>query len=208
MSLYRVAVLGTHPAGDVISYGFHVMVGVIAEISSDAQSVADLVSSQIESQIANWTNVYPAGVRGSTVRVHQLNSTGTESVDVAESAIDGMTSTGSALPPQCAHVVTLIGGVGRSRTGRMYLPAPNATNLTTQGRVSSAVCTIVADVWQDIFQGINTGAITGTRVVVWSRTRSTSSEVTGIKVGDVVDTQRRRRNAVAETYTARTVSLA
>lgn len=118
------------------------------------------------------------------------------------------------LPNQAAVVVTLITTKpGRTGKGRIYLPLLGLS-LGTTGRISSTTVTNVANAARTLVQGINTGvatALTGgapiPKVAVQSQVAGSGATamVTGLRVGDIVDTQRRRRDSVAETYTSVTV---
>lgn len=54
--------------------------------------------------------------------------------------------------------------------------------------------------------GINTTAGPGYQVVVWSRKTASTSVVNRVRVGNQFDVQRRRQNAVAESYKEVSVS--
>jgi hypothetical protein len=60
----------------------------------------------------------------------------------------------------------------------------------------------LADAAQDLVQGLTAG---GGNVVIYHRGLGTTSLVTSLDVGDVIDTQRRRRNKLIEARTSRPV---
>ena len=103
------------------------------------------------------------------------------------------------LPFQCATVISLLtASATRHGRGRFYLPPLAASTLDT-GKVSSAAITSLDTAWTAFFDSLNTD---GVSPVVRNRTGHISTPVTSARVGDVFDTQRRRRNKLVETYTA------
>lgn len=115
---------------------------------------------------------------------------------------------GSPLPPQCALVATLIGGSGKGLAGkgRMYLPGVvDAVDAT--GHINSIVAQNIADNLAAFFDSVN--STIGAPGVAINASKGHSKlagigarnvPINGVRVGNVYDTQRRRRNALAETY--------
>lgn len=102
-------------------------------------------------------------------------------------------------PPQIATCLSLrTGGRGPRNHGRIFIPTP-ATTVTSDGLLNASD----AGPWRTAMKTCLTtiGALTGVRAAVVSRTHQTYSDITGIRTGDEMDTQRRRRNKRAETYT-------
>lgn len=115
---------------------------------------------------------------------------------------------GSPLPPQIALVATLIAGSGKGLAGkgRMYLPGIKET-VDGGGRLSAAYSQGVATKLAAFFNTINASFDIPGQVINASKGRSKlagigarSVPVNGVRVGDVYDTQRRRRNSLNETY--------
>lgn len=102
------------------------------------------------------------------------------------------------MPPQVAAVSTLItGGRGPRNRGRVYIPAH--VPLQTTGVVISSTGRSDVNTWtKTAIDSMN--AISGIRCAVVSRTHATYSDVTFVRCGDQLDTQRRRRDGVRETY--------
>lgn len=102
-------------------------------------------------------------------------------------------------PSQCSLAVTLLTALprGRAHIGRFYLPPMNIL-LSGFGLVPSATQTSLGTQIKTMVDGINAIASVG-RVRVMSRLGSGAmQDVTGIGVGQVVDTQRRRRSSLPE----------
>lgn len=110
------------------------------------------------------------------------------------------------LPPQSAVVVSLLtdtpGGSGR---GRMYWPALGATLDTTTARLSAPTTQVVADGFNAYLEDVRDALATafptiGFDLAVRSKTTHTTPHVTRLRVGNIIDTQRRRRDSLREAY--------
>lgn len=106
------------------------------------------------------------------------------------------TGTGSSLPPDNAFVISLRStGTSRRQRGRMYLPALRSAVLATDGRVDLGDRDDIVDATGALFDGLATA---GAVPIIYSRTGRSFIDVTSIDGGDVMDTQRRRDNAITE----------
>lgn len=160
-------------------------------------------------------------VRLDRVRVTSVNADGLTAVNVDGAYIQGdSVSTGARgtgtenRPGQIALAVTLQSAAdGPTGRGRFFVPIPSAV-MNSGGRVSSAAVGTIADAVKTFIDGVNTdvAALTTSEVVVASGGSPARSippalrPVTSILVGDVLDTQRRRRNAMVEAYTERALA--
>lgn len=86
----------------------------------------------------------------------------------------------------------------------MFLPPPVSAAGTTTGRLATGSVTALADNLEDYFDAMTTA---GHNLVVVSAVGGvyTTYPAINIRVGDVLDTQRNRRNQLAEVYQVRTV---
>jgi hypothetical protein len=106
------------------------------------------------------------------------------------------------LPSQNAICVSTIGGPrpnGTPYKGRFYLPTP------AQGAVDSPTGYLLSPDtrWRDPIKVYFDACISaGAIPAIWSRANGTLSPIVSFKVGDRVDTIRRRRNSKAEVYSA------
>jgi hypothetical protein len=116
--------------------------------------------------------------------------------------------TGAPLPPQCALVATLIAGSGKGLAGkgRMYIPGVK-WNIDGTGHLDTGAVSSLGTKLTQFVNAVN--ALTPRPGVVINASRGHAKlggqgarnvPVNGIRVGNVYDTQRRRRNALAETY--------
>lgn len=114
----------------------------------------------------------------------------------------------SAMPPQCALVATLVTATprGLGSKGRMYLPGICAT-VNSSGHIASADANNIAINLRTFFAALNgTVERPGTLITASKGSKpplvgpGVNRVVTNIKVGNVYDTQRRRRNELVEVY--------
>lgn len=111
-----------------------------------------------------------------------------------------------SLPPGTAEVVSLrTAQAGARGRGRMYLPALGNTSINVAGRIDSTVqqdllAGMVAffDSWNADLQTFPVG--------VASQAGSFVSTVTSVRVGNVFDSQRRRRDQLTESYLSSTLA--
>lgn len=116
------------------------------------------------------------------------------------------------MPPQAAVVISLQTIIpGAKGRGRMYLPLL-AITLDTGGRIPS---TTVTDIVEDFGGALNTmltgiaagGLVPGVFLGVASGLGPGAVyPVSKVRVGNVVDTQRRRRDALPESYQSNTIN--
>lgn len=121
-------------------------------------------------------------------------------------------SSSDSLPPQNSIVASLVTPVsGRKGKGRFYMPAPPETLVSVPGGLlSSGACTNQATAASTLLSNL---AIDQTvpipiylNAIVTGAPWTKYGKVTGVRVGNVIDTQRRRRAQITETYQERPVT--
>lgn len=113
-----------------------------------------------------------------------------------------------AVPNQVALCVSLTTGItrGPAHRGRFYLPLPTAGVNPADGLITSADATSVAQSTKAMLEAVSDWPLIdlpgSPNVVVMSRKDGAprTRQVTGVDVGRVLDTQRRRRRSLPETY--------
>lgn len=159
-----------------------------------------------------------ATVDGVTVR--EINTSGVTEVqhEAVPTTALGAGSLVQTMPNQCALAITLLTTrAGRTGKGRIYLPciAMPATEYTGGVLLPSATNTVKAG-FKILLDGINTDLATAAGTTLKLAVQSPTSAkkvfddnsladyngavITGFKVGNVIDTQRRRRTSVPEIY--------
>lgn len=206
MTVYHTTLrgsIGTGNAADIFTHSL----GVVS--NADASTVGAAIRD-------SWVQVWQAG--GSGLDQHYNASTIYEEVTVA-SVLDPMVPDLSAaqhvpftpvlpglglsetLPQQNAIAVSLTAGLRPNGTpfrGRFYLPAPQTLVVAGDGLLDPAVQSNILTQIQGHFTRLSAA---GHVPSIWSRTvEDLVSAVTQVRVGNKIDTIRRRRNALPETY--------
>lgn len=171
------------------------------------------------------TAANPATIDGATVRRVDEDGVTVEQFEGAPTtALVPVADNSSNLPNQCAVVVSLITArAGRTGRGRIYLPCMKSPNLVA-GRIGSGTLASLLPSLKILFDGLNTDLHTATDAAnylavqssvasaepgVWtvgSPTGYMGAKILTIKVGDVVDDQRRRRASIRESYSSATLA--
>lgn len=126
--------------------------------------------------------------------------------DNAEPVTGGLA--GSQLPPQIAEVISLrTGDPGRSRRGRMYFPPLGVAALFGDGTLHVSRRAELAQAMADFFTGVNGDAFVASTAFVASDVLQALIAINEVRVGDIFDTQRRRRNALDESYSVASVTI-
>lgn len=89
---------------------------------------------------------------------------------------------------------------GYASNGRMYVPSAREVS-TASGQIDATQADALAGVAATFINAIAASGV-GTPAVMSSAGAGRIEEITGVRVGRVMDTQRRRRNALDEAYTA------
>lgn len=145
-------------------------------------------------------DVYPSTVVLNSVSTATINEATDKQISRQIDAVSHAGSiTGNVLPFQVAIVVSLQTALAtRSGRGRFYLPPPDVS-MVTAGKLSSTCTTNLHAGLVLLFSSLNSNNLTP---VVRNRTAHVSTTITAGRLGDVFDTQRRRRDSLVETYTA------
>lgn len=190
MALYRHLCSGTSP-GEV--WTFSLWVNSQSSLQQ-AHSTWDIATGAL------WTGaldalIAPQIVNTSLTTAEVDVATGRQSTKLDSAVNRPGVAAGQMLPFQCATAVSLRTIFAtRSGRGRFFLP-PLAVSVIAAGRLSVASQTAVADAVEAMMTTLVAG---GSTPVVYSRVAKAAVTVTSFDVGDVIDTQRRRRNKLVE----------
>lgn len=137
------------------------------------------------------------------VRVYAYGATGPALLGAQAPVTTAGAGSGSPLHPfQIARCVTLQTGLASRRArGRFYWPA--ITHAVDPATGKAAPPTGFGEACVALINQIGLAAPSGDPLepVVYSATANSVTEVTTVRVGDVLDTQRRRRDSLVEAYT-------
>lgn len=177
------------------------------ESSLSQDAVAILVAAQWDAMwqvtTSSWTNLFSAEVAYTEATCAEILDLSTGALSAASHAAmpnGDLLGTGGVCAYQVATAISLTAGTrpnGTPLRGRFYLPTPGA--MSRPGGVTPAsVVTAVVDALEDFLSGLD---LNGAQPAVWSRTLAGLQAVTQVRVGNVPDTIRARRNGISETYT-------
>lgn len=190
MALYRHLASGVTP-GEIWNFSLFTNgnVSLAAAQSAWEDSLSSFWSGSMAPNVANEVSLTGA----STAEIDV--ATGKQSTRVEGALSLPGTSTAESLPFQCATAVSLRTIFAtRSGRGRFYLP-PLAVSVMLNGRVTTAVQNVLADGVSLMMLTLQSSGLTP---VVYSRVARAAVTITSIDVGNVIDTQRRRRNKLIE----------
>lgn len=208
----RVSLGGDMPSGEKWSINPIYRPAVPLALSND-EATAMATAIATTTWLSSLTGLNVTGVNFRTVRVEARNLAGDlESVGEAAKATPVAGSSATPHPFQTALCLSLLtGAAGASGKGRLYFPATGVPMAAATLRVTSTA-------QSDFLAGMNTwlasvrtqvrsvGGWSTAVLGVWSRTQASSRVVLSIRAGDIVDTQRRRRDAVSESYSSAAVA--
>lgn len=179
------------------------------------QAEADAIKTAWNTFFVNGTSKISSRFQCLGVKVGWVMEDGTSDPNYTKysyyaTPISGTSTDTVHLPPQIALVATLTSAKARGygSKGRMYLPGVNAV-LDATAHISGTTTTAIATNLKTFFDAINAHADVPLNAVLnaAASTGATPHDaefwpVTGVKVGNVYDTQRRRRNQLVESYSA------
>jgi len=213
----RVTMIGTmYSGGEIWQTGFYA-----GAADADAPAPTDAMAEMIADEWQTFFTATSVGIsylwKTATIKVTPYNADGSINIPGIKShsyvsAIAGQ-SGAAGLPPQVALVATLVAGsgVGLGGKGRMFIPG-QAGGIDTTGHISTGTAASVAGALATFLASVNASfdnpgqAINAShRDIEVGQPTPINRVLTSVKVGNVYDTQRRRRNALAETYSSDTI---
>jgi hypothetical protein len=174
----------------------------------DLQDCADLYGALMGSTGLYWGSY-------STLKSMKLAAVGTAGEYLAEPLTKdlgaGWAGASAHVPPQDTVVLSLRSGfhLGHANYGRMYLPHTIMPLQSGQAHASSsdvAALTLSAKTFLDGINDLSSSKSHPSKIVIRSSKGAGSTKaVAEVKVGNIIDTQRRRRNQLTETYSTQTL---
>lgn len=205
MTFYRHLMSGPNPGGDIWNASVH---------SNSAQSLASVHSSFVTNITAFWSAateaIFPAGERVTGLSTTQLDPNTGKNVARAESVVSFVgTGAGNAAPPRVSIVISLVTAVPtRAGRGRLFLPAPALAQMDTNGALIGTAQTLLSTNFAAFVTAMHSLApivVYHAKFVVGGPNPVPSgTEVTSVKVGSILGTQRRRTNKQVNNYVTHT----
>lgn len=215
----KVTIFGTHMDGnEEWATGFHI------GATDGGSGNFDVSQAWVDALLPLWQTFFTSsstaiinvcktvGIKAGVV----IGETGKFDVDTIKTATYGTpvagTSTSPIFPAQVALVAQLrAAGTGLGTKGRMYLPGP-AHSMQGNGKIAASNALTVAQNLRTFFDAAETATDSPGYIINVSKgrvgvpfTAPINKRVTEIRVGDVYDTQRRRRNGLTESYSTATL---
>lgn len=202
----RVSIQGGMPGGEV--WSVNPCFGYVApglpfseeDLNEIATAVAAVEIGSLQTLMSGFTNVQG-------VRVEARNWDGTMDGAAEATRSSFINGSGSSRHPYQTSVVFSLRTLNPSQRakGRLYWPATGTPIDTDSLRLSSTTRDAIAAGAVTYLEAVETAinsVVDGARLIVWSRASAAGYYVTRVVVGDVLDTQRRRRDTLVENYTS------
>lgn len=204
--ILRVSITGAMPSGEVWS------VNPVYRIGGDfgtpvsavqAQTIATAIAAVAVPTGLLALNMAATTVTGCRVEARSLAGV----LETQAEGIKGVPTPGSATnghPFQTSLVFSLRTGTpGASGRGRLYWPATGIPISPASLRGNTGAITSALSGIKTYLGGVETAieaTLPGVSLAVWSRKLVSTSNVTSIQAGDILDVQRRRRDQTIEAY--------
>jgi len=201
VTFYRHLMSGPNPGGDIWNASVH---------SNSAQALA-AVHGQFVTAITNFWGaateaIFPSGERVTSLSTTQLDPNTGKNVARAESVVSFVgTGAGNAISPRVSIVISLVTALPtRAGRGRLYLPAPTLAQMDANGALLAAAQTTLSTNFAAFVTAMHSIA----PIVVYHGITTpggpnpvpSGTEVTSVKVGSILGTQRRRTNKQINSY--------
>jgi hypothetical protein len=222
----KVTISGTCFGGsEVWSTGFF-MGSPTVDVSGVNSPGSQNIAAAWQTFFTNTDAWIPNSYKTVQVKTALINQDGTTDLDEIDyytypAPISGG-GVGNPLPPQLTVAATLTSDNqrGLAAKGRMYLPGVSIGVTSASAKIASTQMGLLTDRFKTFLDAVNTAAGTSGKIILASKGRRQANQVdgntiyiggqsawvTGCRIGDVYDTQRRRRNQIPETYTARVLA--
>jgi len=202
--VFKVSILGSGVNGEVWS------VNPVYSLSTEPDLTFDQLNT-IATAInaltipSNLKAAMPPAMAVTGVRVEQRTGAGVLQGQLEQNRGAPVPGTGTSFHPiQTAVVTSLITAhAGASGRGRLYWPAVGLAIDSTTLRFTSGIVSSVLTDMETYLSAIETAVQTTagpTELCVWSRKTQGCFGVVRLRIGNVPDVQRRRRDALVETY--------
>jgi hypothetical protein len=211
-NVLRVSILGAMPSGEVWSINPVWQIGGVStaeDITPDmANTMAVAVAAVVVPTGLTALMTTSTTVTGARVEARRWDGTLAAQGQAVKAVPTPGTGVG-AQPFQTSLVFSLrTGSVGGSGRGRLYWPFTGGSMQPASLRVTSSALTSALSGIKTYLTSIGTALDVTTFnapvLSVWSRLHSSTIPVNQVQAGDVLDTQRRRRDATIETYSSLT----
>lgn len=202
----EIAITGCHASGLV---DFDAVQALDDLTTGDLEDLADLLVPVMNTASVGWCNFSTlAGIKVSARGTDGLYLTDAKTANATTGTLTGASAVGSIQDTIVLSLRTPV-GLGRARFGRMYLPHTFIGRVSSSPFMTQSTCAALAATAATCIGAINTVLESHTEdanvVNMSSVGAGRTLGVTQVAVGNVLDTQRRRRRQLQETYSFDTV---
>ncbi len=202
----EIAATGVHCTGTA---PFDAVAALTQLTLTDLEDLANTYATLMTSGSLGWCNF-------SQLNGIKVSARGTDGLYLAPAVLQDATAAGlvgtsgiGSIQDTIVLSLRTAPGVGRARYGRMYLPHTFIGRVTGTPFMTQATCATLATAGATFIGEINTilasHAVDSNVAIMSSVGSGVTKAVTNVGVGNVLDTQRRRRNKLSETYSFDTV---
>lgn len=204
--ILRVSLIGTQPGGEVWSTNpCWELNGSTGETVSQAQALTVATAINLVTIPTALLSCMGTQTRLTATRVEARQLAGLLEAQAEAARATAVVGTGPNIHPHGTALVCSLRtpAVGPSGRGRMYWPATGQALDNTDYRIAASNVTSLLTGFKTLLSGIE-GAIRVTfpeaNLTVWSRKVPRFADVTSLQVGNIPDSQRRRRDTLSEGY--------
>jgi len=206
MANYRLTQQGHLLDGEIWNSTLHIStsIGAGAALLATCVDAVTLLWQGPPTPANSIQQLIPTGIGLDELVIDQLDALGHNTDQFRTSlSLDG-TSVADVLPFQCSVAVSTRTDLPtRAGRGRFFLP-PFSLDTAVGGLLDSAAAAQVARAAKAMIDHINTETSFG--CIVYHKATSDGDFITSVDVGNVFDTQRRRRNQITETRVSASIA--
>lgn len=198
MPYFRHRVTGPNPGGDVWVSTMH------SNSANTLAAVHTAWTTMINTFFSGTYNALMPNEQSATGTItDQLDPLTGKNVAQASSTISQVGSgAGGTVSPRNCLVASLVTALPtRAGRGRMYLPPPDATHFTSVGQFDATMISTISSAFAATMTTFKATA----QPVIFHRATLTGTNVTAVKFGVIVGTQRRRTNKDLNTYSSNNI---
>ena len=204
--ILRVSIHGQMPNGEVWSVNpCWEIDGITGSLvtAAECQTIADAIVLLSPGGILAQATAATTTIVGARVEARRL--TGELEANAEQIKATPLVGTGTSVHPYQSSIVISLKtpGVGPSARGRLYWPATGIALDTSTYRLSTTNRDGILSAAKTYLSAIETAiqaTLPNANLTVWSRKTANFHNVNALQVGNVIDTQRRRRDTLIESY--------
>lgn len=204
--ILRVSIMGTQPGGEVWSTNPCWEIDGTAGASVSATTCVTIANALAALTLPTVVrNAMGTQTRLTGYRVEARQLSGILDAQGQADLSSPIVGTGPNIHPHGTSIVVSLRtfGVGASARGRLYWPATGQALDNTDYRIASATVSSLLTGMRTYLSDMETAikvSLPEANLTVWSRKNQSFADVQALHMGNIPDSQRRRRDTLAEAY--------